>query len=90
MEEADKERTQVTSGQTCTHTQHPSVKLTSSCWQWREQTKRENGYFWSNIHTVHMHNTRLFSTENSLADFGNGRSRQGEKQVTSGQSYTHT
>ena len=48
--------------------------------------RRETGYFWSNIHTC----TTQDHLVNSLADVGNGGSRQGGKQVTSGQTYTYT
>ena len=45
------------------------------------KTKRKTGYFMSKTYII---------MQNSPTDVGNGASRQGEKQVASGQTYTHT
>ena len=66
MERADKKRNRLLLVKHIhTHTtENNSVKLTVYCWQWREQIRRETGYYWSNIHT---HNTiRPFSKTHQL------------------------
>ena len=51
MEGADKKRNRLLLVKRA-HTQHKTINKTHwLCWKWREQTSRETGYIWSNIHT---------------------------------------
>ena len=52
MERADKERNRLLLVKhTHMHNTRPFSKLTGWCWQWREQTRKETGYLWSNVPT---------------------------------------
>ena len=87
MEGADKEK-QVTSGQTYTHIHNtrPFSKTHLLILAMEKADKEKNRL--RLVKHTHIHNTRLFN-ETHLLDVSNGERRQGEKQVISGQTYTH-